>query len=377
LTTIGLVAGTLPVVLGSGASYTVKINDVRGSGDLRVDLIDNDSIVGAGLALGGTGAANGSFQGQTYTILQAPPSVMSINRATPQAEVNNPTSVHFIVTFSEAVTGVDPSDFRIVGTATTTLLQVTPKNASVYTVTVSGIGGNGTLGLNLVDDGSIRDMGDNRLAALNTRVGFEAEVTYVAGARPNSMAVMDLNRDGALDLAVANSESASIGVFLGYGDGAFQEQQTYASGEAPNSVSAGDVNGDGVLDLVAANRTSNTMSVLLGNGDGTFQTQQTFATSVDPFAATLADMNGDGKADVAISNRGSATVSVLLGNGNGTFQVQQTFATGDMPSALTARDVNADGKPDLAVAYPSGASVSVLLGNGNGSFKHRGTSKPI
>ena len=42
---------------------------------------------------------------------------------------------------------------------------VTPTGASTYTVTVSGVAGNGTLGLNFVDDGSIHDLAGNTLTA--------------------------------------------------------------------------------------------------------------------------------------------------------------------------------------------------------------------
>ncbi len=55
---------------------------------------------------------NGNFiSGETYTIDKTAPIVTSIRRASP-----NPTSsssVDFIVTFSEPVTGVDAFDFSI------------------------------------------------------------------------------------------------------------------------------------------------------------------------------------------------------------------------------------------------------------------------
>ena len=62
----------------------------------------------------------------------------------------------------------------------------------------------------------------------------------------------------------------------------FQPQQTFATGGNPASVAVGDVNGDGNADIVVANSNSNTVSVLLGNGNGTFQTQQTLATGNSP-----------------------------------------------------------------------------------------------
>src|SRR3954451_11852326 len=43
------------VVAGSGATYTVKINGIAGAGELRLDLLDNDTIVGGSGPLGGAG----------------------------------------------------------------------------------------------------------------------------------------------------------------------------------------------------------------------------------------------------------------------------------------------------------------------------------
>ena len=80
----GLQAQTPVVVTGSGTTYTVQVNGIHGSGDLRLDLIDDDSIVDSSDdPLGGPGAGNGSFQGQTYTIDQAGPVVLSIDGTTP------------------------------------------------------------------------------------------------------------------------------------------------------------------------------------------------------------------------------------------------------------------------------------------------------
>src|SRR5262249_9724151 len=105
-------AQTPVVVTGSGAAYTVQVNGLHGSGDLRLDLIDDHSIKnGGGMGLGG--ATNGSFQGQVYTIDQAGPSVLSIDRAGTAAGVVGATTVSFTVTFSEPVTGVGLADFAL------------------------------------------------------------------------------------------------------------------------------------------------------------------------------------------------------------------------------------------------------------------------
>ncbi len=85
------------------------------------------------------------------------PSVLSITRG-----AANPTSssaVTFIVTFSENVNGVDPTDFTLTqsGVSGASIDLVTPVSANVYTVTVSTGTGTGTLGLDVADDDSIFD----------------------------------------------------------------------------------------------------------------------------------------------------------------------------------------------------------------------------
>ena len=52
------------------------------------------------------------------TLLSAWPVVQSINRTAPAGPVTNATSVTYTVTFSEAVTGVDPTDFPLAVTGT-------------------------------------------------------------------------------------------------------------------------------------------------------------------------------------------------------------------------------------------------------------------
>lgn len=67
----GATGATISSVSGSGTTWTVTANTGTGaSGTVRLDLVDNDTIVNASsVALGGAGAGNGNFSGQTYTLL--------------------------------------------------------------------------------------------------------------------------------------------------------------------------------------------------------------------------------------------------------------------------------------------------------------------
>ena len=66
------------------------------------------------------------------------------------------------VTFSESVSGLDPSDFILsnTGTVVGTIASVTG-GPSVYTVTVNAISGNGTMRLDFVSNGSVIDVATN------------------------------------------------------------------------------------------------------------------------------------------------------------------------------------------------------------------------
>src|SRR5690606_4277811 len=98
-------------VIGSGNTYSVTVNTGSGDGSLRLDLLDNDSILDATLTpLGGVGMGNGNFStGEVYTVSRNAPFLISSLRADPSPTAA--VSVRFTVTFSESVVGVDMADF--------------------------------------------------------------------------------------------------------------------------------------------------------------------------------------------------------------------------------------------------------------------------
>src|SRR5207245_9819229 len=89
----------------------------------------------------------------------------------------------------------------------------------------------------------------------------------------------DFNRDGRLDLAVANIGGATASILLGTGDGTFEAAKSYAVGAGPNSIAVGDFDGDGFPDLAVTNSFSSpgTISILLGKRRGTFQAGHNYA----------------------------------------------------------------------------------------------------
>ncbi len=203
-----------------------------------------------------------------------------------------------------------------------------------------------------------------------TRSGLRfSSTTLTAGLQPEAVSSGDLNGDGQADLVVADYAADTISVFLGKGDGTFQDPVGYPVGTDPHGVATADLNGDGATDVVIANWSDATVSVLLGNGDGTLEPAVGYQIGTHPSQIAIGDFNGDGAPDLAVAVYGLSAVRVLLGNGDGTFAPATSYPTATNAEAVTAADFDGDGKLDLAVADWTADSVSILLGNGDGTFK--------
>ena len=129
-----------------------------------------------------------SFTTPTTTGVSAtPPIVSAIGRSSA-----NPTSaatVTWDVRFSKTVTGVDAGDFALVASGVTgaSIASVTPSGAAqVFTVTANTGSSNGTLRLNLVGNGTIRDAANVALAgaANGSFTGAAYDVTRLVPPPP-------------------------------------------------------------------------------------------------------------------------------------------------------------------------------------------------
>ena len=224
---------------------------------------------------------------------------------------------------------------------------------------------------------------DSTLSVLtnNGSGGFVLSGTYSVGTGPYSVAAVDVNADGKVDLVTANWGSAGVGntltVLTNNGSGGFVFASTLTVGHGPVWVAAADVNGDGKVDLISANwgssgQQGNTLTVLTNNGNGGFVLASSPVVGSGPYMVTAADVNGDGKVDLITANWGAAgegnTLTVLTNSGSGIFGSNATVNVGTGSIAVAAADVNEDGKVDLISANYYSNSLSVLTNNGNGGF---------
>jgi hypothetical protein len=188
--------------------------------------------------------------------------------------------------------------------------------------------------------------------------------------------LVDLNGDGRLDLAVVDNAGDRIVVMPGNGDGTFGTPQELPTGTGPAAIASGDFNGDGVVDLAATVfGPPGIVTVFLGRGDGGFQNPCSTTVGEAPVEILARNLDAldaeppDRKDDLVVVNEASNTVSVLWSADGCSFQTTELAGRG--PKAVAVALLNADALPDVVVGNSVSSqqpSVQVYLGNANRTF---------
>lgn len=222
--------------------------------------------------------------------------------------------------------------------------------------------------------------------ARGTRAGFDDPMprlrTHAAAATWKPIIrLVDLNRDGALDIVIGNGRRASVQILLGDGTGGFALQPAVplAGAAARHEFELGDIDGDGNPDLVDAGESGSARGFLRaypGNGRGGFARRaDSAAVPAAPRATTLADVDRDGDLDALLAH-GEPLVSVFLNDGAGRFAAMDgsPFPLPGPAFDLAAADMNGDGREDLVAATVE--SVTVLLARSGGYVPAPGSPYP-
>ena len=146
---------------------------------------------------------------------------------------------------------------------------------------------------------------------------FLSQTAYPTGtdSNPSWVAVDDFNQDQYLDIAVVNSGTHNIGIFLAYGNGTFSSLVTSSTNNiySPMSLSVGHFDNDTYLDIAVASFGNNNVCILFGYGNGSFGNAVCHTSGYDsrPSTVIAGDVNGDNMIDVVIANVGSSTIELL------------------------------------------------------------------
>src|SRR3954452_486879 len=198
------------------------------------------------------------------------------------------------------------------------------------------------------------------------------------GFQAAEVAAGDFDRDGLPDLVTANANSNTVSVFLNRNGTLTQPAGSpVAAGSGPNALTVADLNRDGKLDILVADIGPNppapdVFTLLLGNGSGGFTAAPTPPSPVgsDPLAVIASDLTGDGAPEIVATNFNSRDVTVLRNDGSGGFTAvtgSPYAANTDQTDGVAAGDLEGDGDKDLVIGGFQDFG-RVYLNNGDGTF---------
>lgn len=209
----------------------------------------------------------------------------------------------------------------------------------------------------------------------NVNGTFEVPITYPL--KQNSfltgIVVADFNNDNHSDIAVTNTRTSEIVLFIGNGNGTFSYPRMFSTGNnsSPSSIAASDFNDDHCLDIVVVNTLDRNIGILLGHCNGTFDIQMTSFTGggLTPYHVVVDDFNNDVRQDILLSYT-QKRIGIMFGHGNGSFSeiIKLNVTVAWTLRQLTVADFNKDGHQDIVVAQMNTYSVIIFLGDGKGNF---------
>jgi len=203
-------------------------------------------------------------------------------------------------------------------------------------------------------------------------ISFDPPVEYTVGNNPSQIITVNVNNDDNLDLIAVNlSNSDTISVLLGSGDGAFSDAQIYSfDALLPRYLTSGYFNGGNSLDVAIVGYdygNDGHITLLMGNGAGGFGAGDVIPFSDEIHGITSGDFDNDGDSDLAVSAYHNG-LYIGLNDGNSNFNFTP-FHTINAPSVVKTADLNGDTYLDLVVACGYPGEVAILLRSEGGSFQ--------
>jgi hypothetical protein len=185
-----------------------------------------------------------------------------------------------------------------------------------------------------------------------------------ASDRSYSGLLVDLDRDGDLDVVVSNDLPDPKLVYLNDGAGRFRVSSTFGRPEwSTRNVSVADLNGDGLPDIVVANRAPERLRsnyICLNRGGGRFDDDCAAFSKESATTVTPADMNGDGRIDLVVPHRDGGQSHVYIREPGRDLRFRQVaFGPANATIRMTATaDFDSDGHIDIvAIDEAQGATV--------------------
>jgi VCBS repeat protein len=189
-----------------------------------------------------------------------------------------------------------------------------------------------------------------------------------------NVSIGDVNGDGHLDIVLVKGRHWPLVDRVLLGDGIGHFGSGYDLGQVADRSYSGrlvDIDRDGDLDVVISNDAPDPGLVYVNDGRGHFRVGSTYGRPEwETRNATVVDLDRDGYPDIVVANRGDSTGAnyICFNKGHGRFDASCVAFSREPATTITAADFNRDGMIDLAVPHRDGGQSRLYLAGPKGSF---------
>lgn len=289
-------------------------------------------------------AGNHSEQAFTFNVSNGP-SVGSIVRTGGGSTIvdHAATSLTYTVTFNEAVTGVDTSDFTLVKTSSAngTIGGISTTDNITYTVTVSGLSGDGTLGLDLNASGT----GIQNGSSANIAGGYSGQVLTLDHTSPVAPGAPIMTT--ATDTGTSNSDGITNNATPAFtGTAEANSTVTLYDTDGVTSLGSASANGSGKWSITSSALTNatHTLTAKAVDAAGNSSTASSaLSVTIETSAAAPGTPALSAGSDSGMLGDGITNVSTPTITGTGTNGATATLYDTDGTTVLGSAVVNSSG----------------------------------
>ncbi len=228
----------------------------------------------------------------------------------------------------------------------------------------------------------VANTGDGTISILqNTSetgtIDFAPKVDLATGAGCSAVAVGDLNGDGKPDIAAVNGDG-TLSVLQNVIDApgtittnSFAPQISLPIPSGGVGVAIVDIDGDGRLDLAVTSYLPQLFSIFQNLSSGDDLTANSFGLRIDypldgrGHTISVGDLDGDGKPDLVVDTELNSTISIFHNEStpgiltNNSLAGPIELATGWNAWGSSVGDLNGDGRPDIVFANTYDNDISI------------------